>query len=360
MTKRCGGEYNFFGSIKREAAVISYSIEVRKKVKEAFDEKRERALAAAEARRLEVYQTVEGVREIDAELQKTGLKVYSEALKKNCAVPLEDRIAALHEENAELQRARADLLTGAGYPADYLKPKYECERCSDTGYIGIDPCPCLITALRRESYLSSGLGALLSHQTFENFDLSVYPPQSRRMMRFILEQTKDYAERFGDPDAEKNLLFYGGTGLGKTHLSSAAAKRLIDRGFSVVYDTAFSIMRSFEKERFSKNGGGEPTEKYFDCDLLIIDDLGSEFMSSFTHATLYDILNTRINAGKGTLVSTNLSSTAAIEKTYDERIVSRLVGMFRSFCFEGEDIRLLTRRQNLQQTKEKKTKEQQT
>lgn len=336
----------------KEVCIISYSYEVRKKVKEMFDEKQKKALSDAQLRKLEVYEKVEGISQIDDELAKTGLKVYSEAIKKSCPVPLEERIAVLREENLELQHARAELLKMAGYPADYTKPHYECSKCRDSGYVGIDPCECLITALRRESYLSSGLGAMLANQTFENFDISLYPEEARRMMNFIFKSIQNFAENFGNENSggdasEKNLMFYGGTGLGKTHLSTALAKRLIDRGFYVVYDTALNIMHAFEKERFSKAGASVSTDKYFECDLLIIDDLGSEFMSSFTHATLYDILNTRINADKGTIISTNLSSIDAIKKTYDERIVSRIIGRYRSFGFVGSDIRLLTRKQNV-------------
>ncbi|MBR5552789.1 MAG: ATP-binding protein [Clostridia bacterium] len=332
---------------QKEVSVISYSIDVRKKVKEFFDEKQKKAIEEAQERRNEVHLRVPGIAEIDDALAKTGLKVYAEALKKGNPVPLEDRIEALHEENRELQSARADILKEAGYSADYTKPRYECKKCNDTGYVGIDPCECLIKALRRESYLNSGLGAMLTDQSFENFDTSLYPEKSRKMMEFILSQTKKYAEDFGKEDCGKNIMFYGGTGLGKTHLSTAVAKKLIDRGFYVVYDTALNIMHTFERERFSKIDVPVTTDKYFECDLLIIDDLGSEFANSFTHATLYNILNTRLCADKGTVISTNLSSIDAMRKAYDERIVSRVIGSYRSFGFVGEDIRLNTRKQNL-------------
>lgn len=333
--------------------IISYSYDVRKKVKEFFDEKQKKAIEEASLRKNEVHLRVPGVAQIDEALSKTGLKVYAEALKKGCPVPLEERIARLQEENKELQSARAQLLKEAGFPADYTKPHFECKKCSDTGYVGINPCECLISALRRESYLNSGLGAMLSDQSFKNFDISLYPEKSRKMMEFILVQTKKFADDFGNEGSCKNVMFYGGTGLGKTHLSTAVAKTLIDRGFYVVYDTALNIMHSFERERFSKTDVPITTDKYFECDLLIIDDLGSEFANSFTHATLYNIINTRLCADKGTLISTNLSSTDALKKSYDERIVSRIIGSYRSFGFEGEDIRLLTRKQNLSGSKNK-------
>lgn len=315
---------------------------------EDFEQKRKKAYEEAEKRKSEVHLKVSGIKEIDEALAKTGLRVYAEALDKSSSVPLEKRIDALREENEELQKARALLLREAGFAENYTRPSFECSVCSDTGYVGIDPCECLIKALRKESYLSSGLGAVLSDQTFSSFDLSLYPDRSKDMMRFVFESVKSFAENFGkERDADKNLMFYGGTGLGKTHLSTALAKRLIDRGFYVIYDTAQNIMHNFERERFSKVGAPVSTDRYFECDLLIIDDLGSEFSNSFTHATLYNLLNTRIYSGKGTVISTNLANDA-LAKNYDERIVSRVFGTFRTFCFEGDDIRMLKRQKKLQ------------
>lgn len=324
---------------------ISYSIEVQKKVKEAFDEKRKTAFAEAEARKAEVYLALPAVREIDKALSETGLKVYAAAIDKTATEPLETRIARLREENFELRDARADLLLSVGFPEDYTAVRFSCPTCRDSGYVGIKPCRCRLQALREESYKSSGLGSLLSDQSFDNFSLTVYPESDRRMMEFIRAEAKRFAEEFGEEGKPKNLLFYGGTGLGKTHLSTAIAKTVIDRGYDVVYDSALNLMHTFEKERFSKDNKLS-TDRYFDCDLLLIDDLGSEFMSSFTHATLYNLLNTRIYGGKGTLISTNLASAESLRKTYEERIVSRIVGEFKSYGFVGEDIRLLNRRQN--------------
>ena len=322
---------------------ISYSVEVQKKVKEAFDEKRKRAFDEAEKRKAEVYLALPEIRKIDEALSQTGLKVYSEALKRKESVPLEDRIARLREENRELQSARAELLQQAGFSPDYTKPRFECAKCNDTGYVGLSPCTCRLTALRRESYKSSGLGAILHNQSFDNFSLALYPEKDRTMMRFILSEAKSFAEHFGEKNAVRNILFYGNTGLGKTHLSTSIAKTVIDRGFDVVYDSALNLMHAFEKERFSKTDAPS-TERYFECDLLIIDDLGAEFMSSFTHSTLYNLLNTRIYGGKGTLISTNLSGASELCRAYDERIVSRIVGEFKAYSFVGEDIRLKTRR----------------
>lgn len=342
MTRQSPAGYN---ERKVQVSTISYSIEVQKKVKEAFEEKRKKAFEEAEARKAQVYAAVEGIRGIDEALAKTGLKVYAAALDKTNPLPLEQRIETLREENAELQRVRGELLEQAGFPAGFTKVRFSCPDCQDTGYVGIKPCHCRLQALREESYSSSGLGALLSDQSFDNFSLTVYPEKDRRMMSFILSEARRFAGEFGEEGAARNVMFYGGTGLGKTHLSTAIAKTVIDRGFDVVYDSALNLMHAFEKERFSKTPSIS-TDRYFSCDLLILDDLGAEFMSSFTHSTLYNLLNTRIYGGKGTLVSTNLSSTEELRKTYEERIVSRLVGEFKSYGFVGEDIRLLTRRKN--------------
>ncbi|MBR5528663.1 MAG: ATP-binding protein [Clostridia bacterium] len=326
-----------------EVNTISYSYEVRKKVRDAFEEKRKRAFAQAELHREEVHMNVPGVKEIDKALSETGLRVYAEALNKGSTIPLEKRIALLQEENAELQNARAQLLCDAGYDKDYTKVKFECEKCSDTGYVDLSACSCLLSALRRESYQSSGLGAMLTDQCFENFDLSIYPPDVMAHMTFVTETVKEFAEKFGTEDyPEKNLIFFGSTGLGKTHLSTALAKRLIDRGFYVVYDSIQTILHTFEKEKFSRMGDAVSTDKYFDCDFLIIDDLGSEFSNTFSTATLYGLINTRLNASKGTLISTN-NKIEQLRKDYDERIVSRIVGGYRSLMFMGKDIRLSLR-----------------
>lgn len=322
---------------------ISYSVEVQKKVKEAFDEKRKRVFEDAQVRRAQVYAVIPGLEKIDKELSETGLRVYAAALDRNNKKPLEYRIEMLRNENRALQEERARLLTEAGFPRDYTAPRFECQKCKDTGYVGIKPCSCRLDALRRQSYESSGLGSILTDQTFENFSVMLYPEKDRAMMQFILNEAKQFAEHFGEKDSVRNMLFFGGTGLGKTHLSTAVAKRVIDRGYDVVYDSALNLMHAFEKERFSKSET-QPTDRYFECDLLIIDDLGAEFMSSFTHSTLYNLLNTRIYGGKGTLISTNLSSASDLRKTYDDRVVSRLVGEFKSYSFVGEDIRLKTRR----------------
>ena len=158
------------------------------------------------------------------------------------------------------------------------------------------------------------------------------------MIEAVLCAAKDFAESFDKTG--KNLLFIGGTGLGKTHLSTAIAARAIERGFDVVYETAQNVIADFEYDRF-KSGYGESesrSERYLACDLLIMDDLGAELTNQFTVSSLYNIINTRINLGKSMLISTNLGQKNLFER-YDERITSRLFGEFDPYLFRGVDIR---------------------
>jgi DNA replication protein DnaC len=190
-------------------------------------------------------------------------------------------------------------------------------------------------------YESSGIGKLIAKQNFENFDLSYYRGTEHEQMERVLATVKSYAETFREAGG-RNLLFIGMTGLGKTHLSSACAKAVIDRGFDVVYESAQNIFSDFEYERFNRgyntDAQNEKTARYFETDLLIIDDLGTEVTNQFTTACLYNIVNTRMCAGKGMIINTNLKKEELVAK-YQDRITSRLFGEFEICLFVGKDIR---------------------
>ena len=319
---------------------VGYSAKVVKNVREAFENKRAEAVRLAEMRRDEVSLKCPSILEIDRALSMTGLAVYKASLSG--LEGLEKRIDAVKKENLELQSAKRELLKSHGYSEDYLDVKYSCDKCNDTGYIGIKMCSCMKKALVKEAYNHSGLGKVLSSQTFKNFDLSYYEEGSDRdQMASILEKAKKYVTDFGKDDKDSNLLFIGTTGLGKTHITTAIAKGVIDKAYDVVYDSAQNIVRAFEMERFEKDENAvSETKRYFDCDLLIIDDLGTEFRNSFTQSCIYNLLNTRINASKAMIISTNIDSTKALIETYDDRISSRLIGGFRPFKFVGKDVRI--------------------
>lgn len=330
---------------------MGYSASVVKKVREEFESKRQNAVLLAEKHRDEVYIKCPPIIEIDRALSMTGLSVFKASFSGSEG--LEEKIEKIKKENLELQRARRELLISSGFPCDYVDIKYSCDKCNDTGYIGINMCSCMKKALVKEAYNSSGLGKVLSSQTFKNFDLSYYSDDSkdgvssRTQMQSILEKAKDYASGFGKNGKETNLLFIGSTGLGKTHITTAIAKAVIDKGFDVVYDSAQNIIRAFEMQKFDRDETAiVETQRYFDCDLLIIDDLGTEFKNSFTQSCIYNLLNTRINSAKAMIISTNIDSFSELRSSYDDRVFSRLVGSFRSLHFVGEDIRLKKVREN--------------
>lgn len=320
---------------------MGYSAEVVKTVRENFEKKRADAENLSVLHLNEVALKCPDIIEINKALSLTGLAIFETALKGKDG--LEERIAKIKKENESLQTARLDVLRTNGFPDDYLDIKYSCDKCNDTGYFGINMCSCMKKALVKEAYNHSGLGKVLKSQTFKTFDLSYYEEgEEREQMASILEKAKKYVSDFGKPEKDSNLLFVGTTGLGKTHITTAVAKGVIDKGFDVVYDSAQNIIRAFEAERFDKDErAGREAERYFDCDLLIVDDLGTEFKSSFTLSCIYNLLNTRINAGKPMIFSTNIESFDKLRETYEERITSRLIGSFRTFKFVGKDIRLV-------------------
>lgn len=319
---------------------MGYSAEVVKTVRENFEKKRADAENLSVLHLNEVAFKSPDILQINKALSLTGLSIFEAALKGNNG--LEERIGKIKRENLALTEAKRQLLVQNGFPEDYLDIKYSCDKCNDTGYVGIDMCTCMKKALVKEAYNHSGLGKVLNSQTFKNFDLSYYEDEEdRAQMASILEKSKKYVSDFGKPDKDSNLLFIGTTGLGKTHITTAIAKGVIDKAYDVVYDSAQNIIRAFEGEHFDKDEKASlETQRYFDCDLLIIDDLGTEFRNSFTQSCIYNLLNTRINAGKSMIISTNIDSTAKLIEMYDDRVASRLIGNFRPFKFVGKDIRL--------------------
>ncbi len=328
---------------------MGYSKQVIEKVKEAFDQKRKTAEAEAAVRREEMYGKAPVLREIDSALAATGLKIYAAALEGKDG--LDERIARLKAENKNLLDDRKRILAACGKPADYLSVRYDCPVCKDRGYDGLKMCTCMRKALIREAYESSGLGAVLTEQSFDNFDLSLYSDvknadgvSARDRMSRILREAEAYAADFGKNKTDErtqNLLFAGKTGLGKTHISTAIAKCVIDKGYDVVYDSVQNVLHTYELQTFAHNEQAAlTTARYNECALLILDDLGTEFKTGFTSSTLYNLLNTRLMSGLPMIINTNLDSTEQLRKQYDDRILSRLVGSFRTFHFVGEDIRL--------------------
>jgi DNA replication protein DnaC len=284
----------------------------------------------------EIYSKIPEIILIDKELSQTGVSIMGCAIsgKEN----YEENIQKLRERNLSLQSKRAELLIAHGYASDYTDLKYDCPICQDWGAINGKICSCYKARLIEEQFKLSGISSLAKSQSFETFSLDYY--ENKDEMSELLAYAKNYVDDFDK--IKDNVLFVGGTGLGKTHLSTAIAGALIKKGYGVVYETAQNIFFDFENDRFlDRFGGDEPTAtKYLDCDSLIIDDLGAENINAFSVSCLYNIINTRLNKKLPIIASTNFSSKE-IRAKYHDRITSRLFSDFTIKMLKGTDIRRL-------------------
>lgn len=305
-------------------------------VENEFEAKRNNAIYERNKRLDEVYSKCIEIRAIDNELSTTSSQLFTLAMGGKEA--FENGVGAIKERNLFLQKKRGELLVANGFTADYTEVKYECELCKDTGYVGVKLCSCYRNALTLKGYESSGIANLLKSQSFESFSLDNYGEDAKGIMKKNLKWLKGFVTDF---DKEKPcVLLVGGTGLGKTHLSTAVAKELIENGYDVVYETSQNVFTDFDNEFFRSRfeDGDSLTEKYFECDLLIIDDLGTEIVTSHSTSYLYNIINTRINKKLPIIISTNLGARE-LKNMYHDRITSRLFGDFTILKFEGGDIR---------------------
>ncbi len=320
---------------------MGYSRENYRKIKEEFAEKRRNAIESLELRIKTLERKHPELKQLNLAINEAGIRIFYASLEKG--IDLEKRIAEIEKEYDESLVFRAKFLETYGYPTDYLDVKYDCPVCKDEGFDDNGKmCACMKRALALETYKSSGIGKLIDKQSFDNFELKYYEKgKERDNMKDVFEDCKAYAESFDSKNCE-NLLFFGTTGLGKTHLSTSIAKIVIDRGFDVVYTTAQDLFGDFETEKFSRgysDSKDDLTEKYFEADLLIIDDLGTEFSNNFTVSCLYNLINSRINSEKPMIINTNLNHNDLRDR-YADRITSRLFGEFSVMCFYGKDIRL--------------------
>ena len=295
------------------------------------------------------YSRIEQLSMLDSKLrsQMTDLVRVTVARRPD----MQQRIAEIRDENLELQAQRAEMLVEAGFPIDYLDDIYSCELCHDTGVYEGKPCTCLQRIYNR--LLTEELSPLMrsGNECFENFDLTFYPAEydfslsasPREVMRLVCERCRSFAERF--PEDGTNLLMQGGTGLGKTYLSACIARVVSAKGYSVCYDSAAAAFEAFEKQKFSRDAdeaekATAKVSRMLDCDLMILDDLGTEMITSLTISALYTLINTRTINRKPIIISTNCSNEELTRK-YSPQICSRLSGEFKTLPFCGSDIRIL-------------------
>lgn len=323
---------------------MPYSQEVYQLAKERLNERRQQALRTADYHREQLFREIPRLREINSELLGIGA-----AIAKSVVGGSGENMKALSEKSLRLQEEQDQILRDHHIQKDLSEPRWTCEKCADTGYLEQGNrtivCDCLqkLMAEIAVEQLSSGLP--LKDCTFAGFSLDYYStePDANGKIPFnrmsnIYNYCVDYADHFSVNS--KSLLMRGGTGLGKTHLSLAIANEVIKKGMSVVYASAPEILTKLEREHFNyRYQEQEDTfQTLISCDLLILDDLGTEFVSSFTTSCVYNLFNSRLLAGKPVIISTNLTLEELIG-VYSQRFVSRLIGACDRLDFIGEDIR---------------------
>lgn len=308
------------------------------RARDTLARRREAHEAERDAREARLWQENPALRDTDAALRALMGEVVSLAVSH--AGP--EAFADLERRSAELCERHRELLAAAGYPENYLDGDIDCPDCRDSGYLPSgEMCHCLRALYESERAKELAAALALGEESFADFSLDYYTGADREQMELVLNACRSYAVKFG-PDSP-NLLFRGGTGLGKTFLSGCIAKTVSGRGFAVVYETALDAFDAFESQKFSRDAenyaeASERVKRILDCDLLILDDLGTELTTSFTQSALYNIVNSRLTAGRKTIISTNLSGEETARR-YLPQTVSRLGGEYVVLDFVGRDVR---------------------
>ncbi len=328
---------------------MAYSKKVYDIAKDKLNSRRVNALNIADFRKNELFSQFPRLNEIERKLTEIGINTARAVFSgKDAAVEL----TSLKEKSIALQNEFKHILVSNGYSEDYLEPHFVCEKCKDTGYVELENktivCDCYKKLMSDVACEQLNKISPLSLSSFDSFDLGCYSeiPDSNgnipyTRMNKIYDYCLNYAKTFR-PDS-KGIMMRGDTGLGKTHLSLAIANEVIKSGYSVVYVSAPDILSKLEREHFSYNYSNEEQlmQSLLECDLLIIDDLGTEFSTQFSSTTVYNLFNSRINMGKPVIISTNLDAEG-LEKIYSQRFVSRVMATCPVLHFIGTDFRSLS------------------
>ena len=260
--------------------------------------------------------------------------------------------AALKREAAVLKEQKIMYLERHGYPADYMEMKYRCPDCRDTGYKNDKKCHCFKRIEIEILYDQSNIRDVLARENFDTLSLEYYDKERvdektgmtvLEYMTMVIGECREFVERFREEKG--SILFTGSTGCGKTFLSNCIARELIQRGFSVVYLTATDMFDVLSESRFGNRDEEEAKDRaayILDCDLLIIDDLGTEMINTFTASQLFYCVNERLNRKKGTIISTNLALNR-LQDEFTERVTSRIMSQYKIFPLLGEDLRFVRR-----------------
>ncbi|HCR44507.1 MAG TPA: ATP-binding protein [Ruminococcaceae bacterium] len=306
----------------------------------AMGGRRKSAEGKAEKQRALLYAKYPEARHIEQQISQAAIKAAKAVLNGS---DTKEQLSELKSRNLALQKRLAEILHSAGLEDDALEPHYSCGKCKDTGYVDGKMCACMKDLLRSEAYRELNSMTPLALSTFDDFSLGYYSasaegdkPPARVIMKRTLDFCRNYADTF--TTCSDNIIMTGGTGLGKTHLSLAIANEAIKKGFGVIYCSVSTITAKLENEHFGR-GTDEATLNLLNgCDLLILDDLGTEFSSQFSSAAIYGIVNTRLLVKKPTIISTNLT-TREMVRLYSERFASRIIGSYKRLVFAGKDVR---------------------
>ncbi len=289
-----------------------------------------------EEHRDEVYELIPEYKDIDSTIARLAMEQGKRYVSGDA-----EALSEMRRELTVLTGRKKLLLNEYGFPLDYLSPIYNCQDCKDTGYMNGKKCHCFQQAIIRLLYTQSNMEGVLSEENFDNFTYEYYNQTEAALMSRIVNECKTFIETF-DQDYQ-NLFFYGNVGVGKTYLTNCISKELLESGHSVIYFTAFQLFDTLAKKTFRSYDVSEEInhvyEHIFNCDLLIIDDLGTETTNSFVSSQLFLILNERNLRKKSTIISTNLS-LENLSRQYSERTFSRISGYYKLYKLDVDDIRL--------------------
>ncbi len=306
-------------------------------IRREFEQKRRAAERDARARRAEIYRDFPALAELERQI---SLKASEYSMRIVNGEPVQNE---MDDELEKLSQKRERMLRENGIAPFMLNPIYECEKCRDTGVADGGYCSCFKKRVIEEHFKNSNIGSSLENQSFENFDISLFSSEKTGDFplspRENMERNRDICIRFADnfDTVEKSLLFLGGTGLGKTYLSTCIARRLLSGGKSVVYIGSVDFFGRIERARF--DSASVDAEHFEQCDLLIIDDLGAECPSAYATGVFSDIIDKRIRLGAKMILSSNCRMSD-LEKLYGQRVFSRIAGGFDCLLFYGGDLRI--------------------